>query len=115
MSITGSCHCGTVTFTVDAEPPTRAMSCNCSICRRKALLFAFFPAGQVSVTGEDGLAAYMFNKHRIAHRFCTTCGVEPFATGAGPDGVEMRAINLRCVPDLDLDALEIQRVDGASL
>jgi hypothetical protein len=26
----------------------------------------------------------------------------------------MRAVNLRCVPAVDLDKLEIQRVDGAS-
>lgn len=114
MSFTGSCHCGAVTFTVAADLPTSAMSCNCSHCRRKGLLLAFFPASQFSATGEASLATYTFNKHVIAHRFCTVCGVQPFAAGKGPDGSDTRAVNLRCVPDLDLDALAIRKIDGAS-
>ena len=114
MSFGGSCHCGAVTFTVEAALPTAAMSCNCSHCRRKGMLLAFFSPSQFSVTGEAALATYMFNKHMIQHRFCTVCGVQPFATGKAPDGTEMRAVNLRCVPDLDLDALEIRKVDGAN-
>jgi hypothetical protein len=33
----------------------------------------------------------------------------------GPDGTRMVAVNLRCVPDIDLDTLEIQKFDGAKL
>jgi hypothetical protein len=32
-----------------------------------------------------------------------------------PDGNRMVAVNLRCVPDIDLDQLEIQAFDGANL
>jgi len=39
---------------------------------------------------------------------------QAFARGAMPDGTPTRAVNLRCVPAVDLDALQIQRVDGAS-
>lgn len=114
MPFEGSCHCGAVTFTVDADLPHQAISCNCSICRRKGLLLAFFPAGQFTLTGgEEALASYRFNTNRIEHRFCKTCGAEPFAAGANPDGSPMRAVNLRCVPAVDLDALQLQRYDGA--
>jgi hypothetical protein len=44
MSFEGGCHCGAVTFSVDAEVPTKALSCNCSICRQKGLLLSFVPA-----------------------------------------------------------------------
>lgn len=112
----GSCHCGAVTFTVDAEPPAEAISCNCSHCGRKGLLLAFYPAEQFTLgRGEDALTSYFFNKHAIEHQFCTTCGCQPFATGAGPDGMSMRAVNLRCVDNIDTDALKINKVDGASL
>ena len=113
MSFSGSCHCGAVAFTVDADAPTKALSCNCSICRKKGLLLAFFPASKVFGTGE-GTTAYLFNTHKIEHRFCKVCGVQPFAFGKAPDGTDTRAINLRCVPSLDLDALEVQHYDGAS-
>ncbi|MFT3965254.1 MAG: GFA family protein [Sphingobium sp.] len=115
MAYEGSCHCGTVAFTVDADLPTEAISCNCSHCRRKGFLLAFVPASQFSLTGgADALATYRFNTHRLAHIFCPTCGVQPYGEGAGPDGTEMRAINLRAVPACDLDALTVQKVDGAS-
>ena len=114
MAFEGSCHCGAVTFTVDADLPQQAVSCNCSICRRKGLLLAFFPAERFTLTsGEEAMASYRFNTKRIEHRFCTTCGAEPFASGANPDGSPMCAVNLSCVPAADLDALQIQKYDGA--
>ena len=114
MSYEGSCHCGAVSFTVSGDAPTEAISCNCSHCRRKGLLLSFVPADTVSLEGEDALRDYFFNKHAIAHRFCATCGCQPFGFGKLPDGSEMAAINLRCVPSIDLDGLTIRNVDGAS-
>lgn len=115
MSYTGSCHCGAVEFTVEGDIPAEAISCNCSHCRRKGLLLTFVPAAQFTLDkGEDALTDYLFNKHVITHRFCATCGCEPFAQGKGKDGAETRAINLRCVPDADLDALKLNAWDGAA-
>jgi hypothetical protein len=114
MAYSGSCHCGAVAFTVEGDLPAGAMSCNCSHCRRKGFLLTFVPAGQFTLdSGEDSLVTYTFNKHKIRHRFCATCGAQPFGEGE-QGGQEMRAVNLRCVPDVDLDALSIQKVDGAS-
>jgi hypothetical protein len=113
MPYTGSCHCGAVTFTVDAVPPTEAMSCNCSHCSRKGFVLTFVPADQFTLdSGAENLTDYPFYKHTITHQFCKTCGTEAFAIGKSPQG-EMRAINLRCVPDVDLDGLAIQKIDGA--
>ncbi|CAN5371740.1 GFA family protein [soil metagenome] len=115
MAFEGACHCGAVTFTVDAEMPGQAINCNCSHCRAKGFLLAFVPASQFTLTkGEAALTTYSFNTHKLAHRFCATCGVQPFAEGAGPDGTAMRAINLRTVADCDLDTLDVQKMDGAS-
>jgi hypothetical protein len=115
MAFEGSCHCGKVAYTVEADLPTQAMACNCSHCRRKGFLLAFFPVEQFTLqSGEADLQSYHFYKHAIEHRFCTTCGTQSFAIGTGPGGAKMAAVNLRCVPEADLDALEIQKVDGAS-
>lgn len=115
MGYEGSCHCGAVTFQVDHEAPEAAISCNCSHCRRKGLLLTFVPRSAFSVVADDAvLGDYRFNKHAIAHRFCRNCGCQPFASARGPDGAEMVAINLRCVPSLDPDELALQKVDGAS-
>jgi hypothetical protein len=115
MSYRGSCHCGAVTFTVEGDIPGEAMSCNCSHCRRKGFLLTFVPADRFTLeSGVDALATYTFNTHKLQHGFCQTCGVQCFAAGKGPDGSDTRAINLRAVPECDLDALKIQQVDGAS-
>lgn len=115
MAFEGGCHCGAVAFSVDADMPAQAISCNCSHCHDKGFLLAFVPASQFTLTkGEDALTTYRFNTKKLAHRFCATCGVQSFAEGAGPDGTEMRAINLRAVPGCDIDALAVQKVDGAS-
>ena len=109
----GGCHCGKVSYdaTVDLS---QVIECNCSHCRRKGFLLTFVPAGQFTLeSGEGALTDYLFHKHAISHRFCATCGAQPFAEGE-QEGAATRAVNLRCVPDCDLGALEIRNVDGAS-
>lgn len=112
----GSCHCGAVAFELEGEI-TDAIECNCSLCRRRGSLLAFFPRDALVVhAAVDALATYTFNRHAIRHRFCTTCGVAPFSEGTHPGtGAAMAALNLRCVADLDLAAVSVQQVDGASL
>lgn len=115
MAFEGSCHCGAVRFAIDADPPANAVSCNCSHCRRKGFLLAFYPAEAFTlISGADALRPYTFNTHKIEHQFCATCGTEAFAYGANPDGSPVRAVNLRCVPSIDLDSLTVQSFDGAS-
>lgn len=114
MSFEGSCHCAAVKFEVQAPVPTTAISCNCSHCRRKGFLLSFIPAQQFTLLqGENELRSYKFNTHKIDHLFCQRCGTEPFANGANPDGSAVVAVNLRCVPSIDLGRLELQHFDGA--
>lgn len=115
MPFSGSCHCGAIRFTVDEETPTGALSCNCSICRRKGSLLHFTSPDKFALaTPRDAFATYEFNKHMIQHHFCKTCGCSPFADGKDGEGKAGVAINLRCADDIDLDALTLQHFDGAS-
>ncbi|MDE3011246.1 MAG: GFA family protein [Pseudomonadota bacterium] len=115
MSGVASCHCGKLRLRFAGEPG-EAVSCNCSICRRKGWLLTFLPASDcVLETPREQLATYTFREHKIRHHFCPTCGCAPFAEGAKPDGSEVFAVNLRCVDGLDLDALTIRPFDGASI
>ena len=116
MPIEGRCHCGKITYTLDEEPPVEAMECNCSICRAKGYVHHFTTPERFTFHGaRDDLVVYTFNKHAIRHQFCRHCGCAPFAEGTGPGGQPMVEINLRCVPEVDLDRLTITRFDGASL
>ncbi|MDN5782756.1 MAG: GFA family protein [Luteimonas sp.] len=116
MTHQGSCHCGAVAFDLDGEV-TEAIDCNCSMCRRRGGLLAFFPREALTLkTPESNFGTYRFNKEHIAHHFCLTCGVAPFSEARHPGtGVNMAAVNVRCLPDVDLSTLPIKQVDGASL
>jgi hypothetical protein len=116
MKHAGSCHCGRIAFELDGDV-TEALDCNCSICRRKGALLAFFPREALQLsTPESDMATYRFNKEQIAHHFCQNCGISPFGEGVDPrSGARIAAVNVRCLPDVDLAALKINKFDGASL
>ena len=112
----GSCHCGAVKYTVEMEPVTSAMACNCSICRRAGTLLAFVSSTQFKLDqGQDELVSYKFNKGHIDHNFCKHCGIKSFASGKRPDGTPMNAINVRCLDGVDVGKLDIKHFDGAKV
>ena len=115
MTYQGSCHCGRVAFRVEGElgPVT---ACNCSICRRKAMLMWFVPRAALQLdTPEDALASYTFHKHVIHHRFCPTCGIHVFGEVSDAEGNARAAVNARCLDDVDLDALVVSHFNGREL
>lgn len=73
---------------------------------------SFAPAEAFTLlSGEDSLTEYRFNKQTIAHQFCSICGIGPFAS-ANFEGKPTRAINVRTIDDVDLDALTRKKVNG---
>ncbi|UVA77872.1 GFA family protein [Pandoraea commovens] len=110
----GGCHCGDLRFAANIDL-SKTITCNCSICKKRGLILAFTPIAEFSqTTGEGKAREYLFNKHVIRHQFCPNCGVEAFAFGQMPDGSKMAAVNVRCIDDIDLDAVHPTPFDGAS-
>ena len=108
----GSCHCGAVKYTVELDVSAPTISCNCSMCGRSGTLLQFVSPDQFRLeSGETNLTDYQFNKHVVHHMFCRTCGIKPFARGQGPKGPTI-AINLRCLEDVDVGALNLTHYDG---
>lgn len=112
----GSCHCGAIAFELEAEV-SEGYDCNCSMCRRRGGLLGFFPReALVLKTPEAALGSYRFNKQAIEHHFCPQCGIAPFSEGVDPrNGAKTAAVNLRCLPALDLASVKVVQIDGASL
>ena len=65
-------------------------------------------------TPQKDVSTYLFNKQAISHFFCGNCGIATHGGGVAPDGKRMVVVNLRCVPDVALDALQIDKFDGAN-
>lgn len=112
---TGGCHCTKVRYEVDMEELTSAMSCNCSICSKRGWLLTFVPASSFRLlSGADEVTTYHFNKNKIDHIFCKTCGTASYGSGSDAEGNVMMAINVRCLDDVDVSTLIINQVDGKS-
>lgn len=112
----GSCHCGKIKFEVDLDLNQEALSCNCSICQRKGTLLFFVGDDKFRlISGEKDLTDYQFGKKAIHHTFCSVCGVTAFASSHMPDGTPMKAINIRCLENINLDDVGIKKFDGRSI
>jgi hypothetical protein len=109
---TGGCHCGMVRFECTADLAI-VTDCNCSICTKKGLHFAFVAPNSFHLrAGEDSLKEYLFNKHAIRHQLCIDCGVDVFARGSKPDGTEVVALNVSCIDGIELAKLKMTPIDG---
>ncbi|MFL6550931.1 MAG: GFA family protein [Povalibacter sp.] len=113
---TGGCHCGAVRYEADMDLSQGTIRCNCSICSKGRAWLTFVKGPDFRlIKGEDALAEYEFGSHRIHHMFCKSCGIKPFARGAGADGSAFHAVvigTLENVPDEELAALPVMYVDG---
>ncbi len=115
MKYTGGCHCGNVKFDVEMTID-KLMACNCSICNKKGHLLSFTDDKNFKlIKGNDSLTDYQFGKKSIHHYFCKTCGIAPFGKGSMPDGTQMRAINARCLDNVDVKQFPVTEYDGKSL
>lgn len=116
QTYSGGCQCGKVRYEVQMDIG-EVIACNCSRCGRLGSLLAFAPATQFKLlSGENDLTSFQFNKHIITHRFCSTCGIQSFATGTNPKtGAQLAAINIRCLDDVDIDVFKVRKFDGRSL
>ena len=110
MKYNGSCHCGAVTFDVEAPEVVEANYCNCSICSKSGFLHLIVPLSRFRLlTGAENLATYTFNTGVAQHRFCKVCGIKPFYTPrSNPDGVD---VNVHCL-DTRPGRLNVVEFDG---
>ncbi|OAG08739.1 uncharacterized protein CC84DRAFT_586051 [Paraphaeosphaeria sporulosa] len=120
---TGSCHCGSFTYTVQQSPPLdhpscEVKECNCSMCARNGYLFITPAEKNVKFTNgeKDEFKKYTFGKHIFAHYFCGTCGVSCMAQSLDPNlWADIVAVNVRTLQDVDLKSLNVKLADGKRL
>jgi hypothetical protein len=115
MRYKGSCHCGQVRFEVEGEIG-QVVACNCSICARKGALLWAVPRDQLRLLGFDqDLGTYTFNNHVIAHRFCRTCGMHPYAEDVASKDERSAYVNIRCLEGIEPSSFPVFEFDGRSI
>ena len=111
----GSCHCGNIRFEVEGEL-TQVVACNCSICARKGALLWAVPRDTLRVLSSDqGIGTYTFNHHVIAHRFCRTCGIHPYAEDVASREERSAYVNVRCLEGVEPGSFPVLQFDGRAM
>jgi hypothetical protein len=111
--IEGSCHCGAVHWQLEGRPD-RATACNCTVCRRYGVLWAYDYDGEgIQVSGKT--QPYVRGEDLEFH-FCPTCGCLAFWRGLRLDAAGRRriGINLRLAEPEAVADVPVERLDGLS-
>jgi hypothetical protein len=110
MIYKGSCHCGAVTFEVEAPEHLEVDDCNCSICSKGGFLHLIRPLSAFRLlSGQEALTTYTFNTGVAKHTFCKQCGIKPFyVPRSNPDGID---VNARCL-DTPPPSMTVRPFDG---
>ena len=111
--ISASCHCGSVHLEIDA-PPSEVTECNCSICRRYGVLWAYYPPDQVRVLPPDPPTnVYVWNGRTTECHHCQNCGCVSHWSPVDREGNRM-GVNA-CLMDPEILAgARVRHLDGAN-
>jgi len=108
--IQGSCHCGAVQWHFDAVPES-AEACNCTICRRYGVLWAYgFEDEGIGVSGPT--QTYLPRKSEF--HFCSACGCVAYWREREPGPKDRRriAVNLRLAEPDAVAQIPVDHVVG---
>lgn len=96
-----------------ATAPAFVTDCNCSICRRYGVLWAYYSPEDVRLI-QQGRATdiYMWDDRSIAFYRCHTCGCVTHWTAVDPARDQM-GVNARLFPPDVLARARVRRLDGA--
>ncbi len=110
--IVATCHCGVVTVTL-AAAPTEVTLCNCSLCHRYGVIWAYYSADEVQVSPDPSPTdTYAWNGRNVDFHRCSTCGC---VTHWVPRDAKRkrRGINARLLPPDVLGEARLRHRDGA--
>ncbi len=111
MTITGSCHCGAVTIEID-RAPADVTSCNCTICHRLGVLWAYYRPAEVRIHGST--STYRRGDKTIDFHHCATCGCTTHWAPIEGRDLDRMGINARLLEPDVLGAARVRRLDGRS-
>jgi hypothetical protein len=108
----GSCHCGAVRWSFNGVPES-ATACNCTVCRRYGVLWAYdYQDEGIRVSGPT--RAYAWGGRSLAFHFCLDCGGVAYwrATAPNAEGRRRIAVNLRLAEPDAVAGIVIDHFDG---
>ena len=112
--LTATCHCGAVRVTVPRTPRT-VTDCNCSICRRYGVLWAYYKASTVRVeAAPKATRDYSWGRKNLRFVRCATCGCVMCWERISPHPENRMGVNARNFEPEVLRSVRVIPLDGAS-
>lgn len=107
-----SCHCGAVRLVCEFAP-VQVTDCNCSICRRYGVLWAYYSPRHVQLLPAEPVTdVYMWDDRMIEFHRCRICGCVTHWSAVDKTANRM-GVNARLMPLDDLARARVRRLDGA--
>lgn len=120
----GACHCRTIQFDIVTNLD-HVRVCDCSICQRRGALIHRIPRSALTYHSDwQKLSIYTWGSLTAKDYFCSNCGILVFREPSkllDDDSKESAeefdgwAINVRCLDDVDIDTIPIQKVFGSKI
>ena len=105
MDISGSCHCGNISFSMrwpDEAGEIPARRCGCTFCVKHGGVWTSEPRAALRVRLSDvgSVARYAFGTETADFLICTRCGATPLVTSQ-IEGVTYAVVNVNCFDNVD--------------
>jgi hypothetical protein len=112
MTIEASCHCGAVHLELTTAPQS-VTDCNCSICRRYGVLWAYYSPQDVKIVPAHGATeSYLWGERSIEFHRCKTCGCVTHWS-AVDRGMDRMGVNARLMDPALLQTVPVRKPDAA--
>ena len=110
--VIASCHCGAVTLKLP-HPPELLTDCNCSICAKSGVVWAYYRPDEVEVTGKTvGYARADIPVASIQFHHCPRCGSTTHWATFTQLKLKRMGVNARLMNEQALLGVEVRASDG---
>ncbi len=107
-----SCHCGAVRLRL-AHAPAEVTECNCSICRRYGVIWAYYRPEEVRLVPPHAATdTYAWDDRSLDFHRCRACGCVTHWQPVNRDPGRM-GVNARLLPPETLASARRRLLDGA--
>jgi hypothetical protein len=111
--VRGTCHCGDVEIELQALPKS-ITECNCSLCRRTGVLWAYVDENLVITLPDASVTeTYAWNGRHVDFHRCKCCGCITHWLPRD-QGRKQRGVNARLFEPQALDGIVVVQKDGAA-
>ncbi len=111
-AVVAACHCGAVELRLSRAPAV-VRHCNCSLCRKYGVLWAYVPIAEVSIRPDPPATdTYAWNGRNVDFHRCRTCGCVTHWLPRRP-GRDRMGVNARLLDPAILAAAKVEYRDAA--